>query len=301
MTLTSRSRTRTRCKTVWTALCLVPLLGLRMPADAQDAVEPVAPDAEIDSTRASLEAWLELEKTISKTTNDWHLAKEMLLESIRARQDDIARIQQEIDKKKQEFSKFDAEITALEATEKSLIEASDKLAVLVESLEARTLALVERAPVPLSKQVNPIAVQIPGYKSKPKKQADATTESAPPPATETEEEKQAKLPSMSRQAENVIGVLYQFNKFANKIEQIPQPVEQPDGSTLNVDTVFLGLSYAYFVDDSNTTGGYGWGAPGGWAWTVLDKPEIAPAVRKAVSVFNDDEPAAYVGLPAEIK
>lgn len=274
------------------AALLVASAMLSVPvAHAQDGEAPPAPppEAEIDNTRDILEKWVEIRQNIAKEKTKWAETKEVLTERIELMKRSIEKVRQDIENKRTELAGFDEKIEALEEKNEALKQASEELERLTESMEERTLALLGRVPAPLVKQVRPLALQIPGYSGgdDDKPEAEAGTE---------EEEKG---PPLARRVETVVGVLYLFNKYSDKIEQTKETVQQGDKAAL-VSTLYLGLSYGYYTNDDGTAGAWGAGGPEGWVWTPV-KPESAAAIKQAISVFNKDEPAAFVDLPVEVK
>lgn len=292
---------------------LAPVLFTPAASVAQD--QPAAPTTgeTIGQTRAALQAWREVSETIAKEKAQWALGKEVMLDRIELMKRNIEKVQKDIKAKQEELDGFDTNVKELQAKNEQLKQASDELENLVEQMEQRTLALLKRAPKPLVTQVKPLAVQIPGYLSE--KKPDQTVPQTSEPAADAAgtglasdasgdtadsaaEEKKPEVP-LSRRAETAVGVLYLFNKFASKIEQAPDLIEQPDGTTLSVDTIYLGLSYGFYVDDPGSNGAVGTAGQEAWVWKQNN--DAATLIQRAISVYNKDEPAAYVSLPVEVK
>jgi len=64
--------------------------------------------------------------------------------------------------------------------------------------------------------------------------------------------------------------------------------------------VYKRQSYGYYTNEDGNAGAAGTSGPDGWEWTPV-KPEVAAAIKRAISVYNKDEPAAYIDLPVEVK
>lgn len=282
------------------AMLFIVGLGLGMPALAQAGEED---GPAVEDTRVMLDKWLELRKAISKQKSDWALTKEIMQDQIELRKANIEELKAEIEAQREKLRGFDSGIAALEMEEEKLKQATERLEALVESMEARTLAIVKRTPEPLFDQIKPLAVQLPGYKrdqAAGSEDAGAAEKAAAAEGESPEGEEENKVP-LSRRVENVVGVLYMINKYTGKVEQTRVSVQTDDGSSLSVDALYLGLSAGYYVNDDAASGGFGWGAPQGWGWQTFDQPEAAAQVKQAISVFNKDQPATYIGLPAEVK
>ncbi|MGB0766464.1 MAG: DUF3450 family protein [Phycisphaeraceae bacterium] len=286
---------------------LVCVAALHAPAQDQAPAEPA-----IDDTRLLLDRWIEVRKTIAKERSEWALGKQILLDRIDLLKRSIVTVQEEIETQKTKLTGFDANIAKLQAQNEKLKGAAEELEKLVEQMESRTLALLKGAPAPLMETVKPLAVQLPGYTSKTdnETQAEPETESPASDAGSTDAETDAESaeseadeepagPPLSRRVENVVGVLYLFNRYAGKIDQQSELVQRDDGTSLSVSAMYLGTSYGYYVDDENKTAAAGWPGESEWTWSAIDAD--ATGVRRAIQVFNKDQPAAFVGLPVEVK
>lgn len=294
------------------AVALLSLILLTLGYASEARAQESAQGPSIEDTRLMLDRWIEARQTIAKEKTEWALAKQVMLDRIDIMKQSIEDVEQQIEERRELLSGFDDNIAELEAKNQSLKDATEKMAELIESMEARTVLLLGRAPVPLVEQVKPLAVQLPGYHADKR---DPSADKAVSPVEKSSQNDSAVAPAdtpgqdqmddikipLSRRVENVVGVLYLFNRFAGKIDQTSELVEQPDGSSLSVDTVYLGLSYGYFVDQATQIGASGWGSPDGWVWDPIEQPDVAARIRQAISVYNKDEPAAYVTLPVEVK
>ncbi|MFN3166642.1 MAG: DUF3450 family protein [Phycisphaeraceae bacterium] len=276
------------------------------PTAAQDQQAPPPSTGQtIGDTRATIERWLEVRKTIAKEKADWAQARAMMLDRIELLKRDIEKVRAEIEKEREKLAGFETNIEALQAQNDALKRSSDELAEMIAAMERRTLALLDQAPEPLSEAVRPLAVQLTGYRSGKDAQAgpqtgeqtaDATAQAGRGPAQDKPASPEVPL---SRRVENVTGVLFVFNKFAGKIEQASELVDQPDGTALSVATIYLGLSYGYYVDDAGTTAAVGSAGEGAWTWTPNN--DAADVVKTALAVLNKDRTAAFVQLPVEVK
>lgn len=281
------------------AILLPAVLFASNQATAQDA--PVPDEAAIDDTRLMLERWAEVRRAIAKEKSDWVLAKQVTEDRIDLLKRNIQAIREETKAQKQKLWGFDEKVAILEKKNVKLKQAAEELSELVERMETQTIALLTGAPQPLIENVKPLAVQLPGYSQN--KDADQAPDEATE-ATVAEEESQLAeedkaAPPLARRVENVVGVLYLFNKYAGKLDQTSELVSRPDGSSLSVDAIYLGTGYGFYVDDSDQVAAAGWSSPAGWMWTEAEA--LPQRVRQVIQVFNKDQPAAFVGLPVEVK
>lgn len=281
------------------AILLPAVLLASHQATAQDA--PVPDEAAIDDARLMLERWAEVRRAIAKEKSDWALAKQVTEDRIDILKRTIKAIREETKAQKQKLWGFDEKVAILEKKNVKLKQAADELSGLVERMETQTIALLKGAPQPLIESVKPLAVQLPGYsKNQDAEQSpDEPAESTPGEQEVQAEEEDQSAPPLARRVENVVGVLYLFNKYAGKLDQTSELVARPDGSSLSVDAIYLGTGYGFYVDESDSVAAAGWSSPAGWIWT--EGQGVPQHVRQVIQVFNKDQPAAFVGLPAEVK
>ena len=96
-----------------------------------------------------------------------------------------------------------------------------------------------------------------------------------------------------------VGVLNELDKFNNAVNVFNEKRKNDKGEEVAVQTIYVGLGTAYFVNETGDFAGVG--APGvkGWEWT--NKPEIAPTVEAAVKIYRNEQTARFVTLPVVIK
>lgn len=266
-------------------------------ADSQEGQE----GASIENARLVLERWVDVRRAISNEKSDWALGKQILEDRIELLQRYITEVEGQIVEQKQKLWGFDEKVHQLEKQNNKLKQNASELEKLVAQMEKRTVELLQAAPRPLVEDVKPLAVQIPGYgtrqdtqpsqKNAGQKNASETSDSL--------DEKEKNAPPLARRVENVVGVLYLFNKYAGKVDQVSELVSRPDGSSLSVDAVYLGTSYGFYVDDSDAIAASGRPGSEGWTWSDINAAVLD--VRRVIQVINDDQPAAFVGLPVEVQ
>ena len=74
---------------------------------------------------------------------------------------------------------------------------------------------------------------------------------------------------------------------------------QLKGEEVSVQTVYLGLGAAYFVNEAGDFAGTGTAGKNGWEWTA--KPEIATTVQEVVKIYRNERAARFVTLPAAVR
>lgn len=280
------------------AIALALMCVIRMDASAQEAgTEPAEPA--ISDTRLLLNRWVDVRRTIAKQKSDWVLGKQILEDRIELLQRSIESVDEQIAAQSEKLAGFDESVASLEAKNEKLKQAADELAQLVDEMETRTVSLLNGAPQPLIENVKPLAVQLPGYGKQDEEQPEPEAGASEPEGNEDEAQEDKPGPPLARRVENVVGALYLFNKFAGKIDQTSELVSRPDGTSLSVDAIYLGTSYGFYIDDEDKVAAAGWSAPKGWTWEGANAS--AARVRQVIQVINKDQPAAFVGLPVEVK
>jgi hypothetical protein len=96
-----------------------------------------------------------------------------------------------------------------------------------------------------------------------------------------------------------VGVLNELDKFNNAVNVFTEKRKNDKGEDVAVQTLYVGLGAAYFVND--TADFAGTGAPGANGWEWSNKPELAPKVQEAVKIYRNEKTAHFLTLPVAIK
>jgi hypothetical protein len=97
----------------------------------------------------------------------------------------------------------------------------------------------------------------------------------------------------------LVGILNELDKFNNAVTIFNEKRKNEKGDEVAVETVYVGLGAAYFVNDAGDFAGTGSPAPNGWEWSV--RPELASSVKEVVRIYRNEQPARFVSLPVTIK
>jgi Protein of unknown function (DUF3450) len=231
-------------------------------------------DEELDTTRAALEQWVETRRVISKEKRDWALGKEVLNDRIEIVADEIESLQGRIDEAEGDIAEADKKRVELLLENDALKAASASLEESIVELEARTLSLLKRLPVPIIDRVRPLSQQIP---------ADAA---------------ETKL-SLSIRFQNVIGVLNMVNKYNLEISHNNEVHDIGGGVTAEVTAMYLGLGQSYYTNSNGTVAAVGRPTEYGWQWTPANN--MAAEIHQAISILQGEEQASFVQLPISIQ
>ena len=97
----------------------------------------------------------------------------------------------------------------------------------------------------------------------------------------------------------LVGVLNELDKFNNAVNVFSEKRKNPKGEEAAVETVYVGLGAAYFVNEAGDFAGVGAPGASGWEWTTQN--EIASAVREVIRIYRNESTARFVKLPATIR
>lgn len=229
---------------------------------------------QIGATRSTLQKWVETRQMTSKLRADWASDRELLLESIKMFEREAGNLDEQIGKVDTGNSQVAKERAEQEKTEAHYKVTLEKLKSLILDLEKKTLALSKTFPPPLTEKVDKFLKSIP---------EDATA---------------TKLTAGQR-LQPLVAILSEADKFNSSIAVASELRKNEAGNVVQVSTMYLGLAQAYFTDKEGKFAGVGMPGADGWKWTY--DASLAPAITKAIAVYKNDQPAAFVSLPAKIQ
>lgn len=233
-------------------------------------------EADIEATRTALEKWVETQRIISQEKRDLELAKEMLSERIELVQREIDSLKEKIKDANESIAEADKKRAEMMEENEKLKTASESLKGVLVSLESDTKQLLKQMPKPIQEKVKLLSQQLPDEQAE----------------TET------KL-TISQRFQNVVGILNEINKSNRNISVTSEVRSLPDGTSAEVTTLYIGVGKAYYVGANNSIAGIGTASDDGWEWEPAN--EAAPQVAQAVAILNNEQVAAFIQLPIEIK
>ncbi len=231
-------------------------------------------DSPLNDARSSLEKWVETHQTTSKTKADWQSDREMLGQNILLFERELKSVEEQIGKIGTGNSQADKERVQTESALKASKEALDKAGIFAAELESGIAKLVPRLPVPLQEILKPLLNRLP-----------AGSAGTRMPATE--------------RIQVAVGILGELDKFNNAVSIFSEKRRNAQQEEVAVQTVYVGLGAAYFVNDAGDLAGTGAPEAGGWEWTL--RAELAPTVREVIRIYRNEQPARFVALPATIR
>jgi Protein of unknown function (DUF3450) len=231
-------------------------------------------ETSLNETRSTLEKWIETRQLISKTRSDWQSDKEMLEQTGRLFEREINSVEAQMAKLGTNSTLVEKERVEAEALRKSSEESLEKSKQFATAFEARILKLAPQLPAPLQETLKPLINRVP----------------TDPAATKMKPTERLQV---------IVGILSELDKFNNAISVFSEKRKNGKGEEVAVETLYVGLGAAYFVDETGDFAGMGTPGPNGWEWNT--RPEIASSVREAVRIYRNERPARFVQFPAVIR
>jgi septal ring factor EnvC (AmiA/AmiB activator) len=246
-------------------LLLLTVLTLATPAFADDA---------LTATRSTLEKWVETRQLISQTRADWQTDKETLEQTVALYERELQSIDEQLSKVATNNTQVAKEMAEAEALKKSSTEAIERSRQFAAEFEGKLKRLVPQLPSPLQDIVKKDMARMPADPANTKMLA-------------------------AERVQACVGVLNEVDKFNSAVNLFSEKRQNARGEEVAVETVYVGLGAAYFVNEAGDFAGTGTPGANGWEWTA--RPEIAPAVRNVIKVYRSEHAPMFVKLPAAIR
>lgn len=238
---------------------------------AQAAESSSAPLAQ---TRSTLEQWVQTRQLISQTRTGWQTDKETLEQTVALYERELKAIDEQFSKVVTNNTQVAKEMTEAEALQKTSNETLGDAKKFATEIEAQVKQLVPQLPGPLQDILKPLLARLPADPNNTKMLA-------------------------AERMQVIVGVLNELDKFNNAVNLFSERRKNDKGEEVSVQTVYIGLGAAYFVNDAGDFAGTGTAGKGGWEWTT--KSEIAPTVQEVVKIYRNERAARFVTLPAAVR
>ena len=228
----------------------------------------------LNETRSTLEKWVETRQLIAKTKTDWQSDKEMLEQTVQLLGRELKSVEEQMGKLGTNSVQVEKERAQAEALFKSSNESLDQAKQFAADFEGKITRLAPQFPMPLQELLKPLLIRMP-------------TNSASTRMLVTE------------RVQVVVGILNELDKFNNSVTIFNEKRKNQKEEEVAVETVYVGLGAAYFVNEAGDFAGAGAPGPNGWEWS--NQPELASPVREAIRIYRNEHPAKFVSLPVSIK
>ncbi len=230
--------------------------------------------AGLDEARSAVEQWVKTRQLISRTQADWANDRETLEQNIAMLERELRTIEEQFAGLSTNTVEAEKERRQAEESLKTSQAALEQAARFAAGFQQEVNQLVPRLPAPLQDLLRPFLNRLPAA-------------SAPRRITSPEH------------IQALVGVLNELDKFNNAVTVFSEKRRDQQGAEVAVETVYVGLGAAYFVNEAGDFAG--WGTPGasGWEWKV--EPGLAASVREVLRIYRNERPARFIPLPAQIR
>lgn len=238
------------------------------------AVSIAAESSDIENTRTALEKWVQTKQIISKEQRDLTLAKEILNERIDLVKREIESLHGKIGEAENSIAEADKKRADMLEENSKLKEASVSLSDTLVALEKRTKHLIQRLPDPIRDRIKPLSQRLP------------------------DDTGQTKL-SISERFQNVVGILNEVDKFNREITVTSEVRDLPDGTSVEVAALYVGIGQGFYASANGTVAGIGTATDEGWVWKPAN--EAAPQIADVIAIMKNEKAASFVPVPVEIQ
>jgi septal ring factor EnvC (AmiA/AmiB activator) len=243
------------------------LMALLLPGVTAAVESPVA------DARGTLEKWVETRQLISKTRSDWQSDKETLEQTVALYERELKAIDEQMAKVSTNNTQVAKEMQEAVAAQKQSEEALARGRQFAGEFEAKVKKFAPQLPAPLQDILKPLLARVPADPANTKMLA-------------------------AERVQVLVGVLNELDKFNNAVNVFNEKRKNSKGEEMSVQTIYIGLGAAYFVNEAGDFAGTGAPGSNGWDWSV--KNEIAPVVQEVVKIYRNEKTARFVTLPVAI-
>jgi hypothetical protein len=225
-------------------------------------------------SRSTIEKWVETRQLISKTRGDWQVDKELLDQTIALYEREVKSIDEQVAKISTNNTQVAREAAEAGTLKQTSTDARDRAAQFATGFEAKLKAFAPQLPAPLQDVLKKDLARIPADPANTRMLA-------------------------AERIQVCVSILNELDKFNNAVNVFSEKRKNDKGEEVAVQTLYVGLGAAYFVNDTSDFAGVG--APGatGWEWSI--RPDIAPKVHAAVKMYRNEQTAGFLTLPVTVK
>jgi hypothetical protein len=227
----------------------------------------------IQASREALAKWMETQKIISQEEANWKTAKVALDGRIALLQQEISEFEGKVAKSNADINGEETRKANLERELASAKEAPKELTEAASFIEGRLKTLRDLLPEVVFKKVQGLYQRIPDDPNNTKV-------------------------SLAERYQNILGILNEADKANNDI-MVTSEVREIAGSTpAEVQTIYVGLAQAYFVNADRNFAGTGRPVNGKWQWTRQD--ELANEISEILGVMQNKGKPHFIHLPVAL-
>jgi hypothetical protein len=227
----------------------------------------------IQASREALAKWMETQKIISQEEANWKTATVALDGRIALLQQEIAEFESKVTKSDADIKGEDTRKANLERELASAKEAPEELAAAAAYMEGRLKALRDALPEVVFKKVQGLYQRIPDDPSNTKV-------------------------SLAERYQNILGILNEADKANNDIMVTSEVRDIAGAAPAEVQTIYVGLAQAYFVNAERNFAGTGRPVNGKWQWSRQD--ELAGEISEILGIIQNKGKPHFIHLPVAL-
>lgn len=225
----------------------------------------------VDRARELLQKWAETQQLIANERRDWEQGRAIFKDRIALVNKQIEDTRKKIGEAKKKKSEAEVNLAKMQAERDDIKDASASLGSASAELEKGVREVLAKAP---PGQQEKLAVLL--------KQLNDSKEN-----------------QLSSRYQAIIGMIDVLNQANNQISTATEVRQLPDGRSIEVDVIYLGLGQGYYVSQSGDAAGTGILGPEGWQWTP--QPDLARPLRKVGEILAKKGVPEIIPLPATVK
>jgi hypothetical protein len=233
-----------------------------------------AADNPLDDARSLLEQWVQARQLVAKTRSDWVAEKDVMDASSRMFERELNDLDAKVAGLGEASEAAGRERQELQAEKELLLAANAKAKALATGYEQQIRALALRLPDPLKQRVQPLLERFPDH----------------PESTRL---------TAAERLQTLVGLLNEIEKFNDSISVESEVRTNAEGKEIMVETIYLGLAQAYFVGEDGRFAGVA--VPGESGWQTTTQNELGPTIARAIAMYRNQEAAAVLALPFEVR
>ena len=227
---------------------------------------------ELELKKETLSKWVETRKLISEEKEKWELEREVLGDRIDLVRNERDSLSTKIHKTQSLITNADKKRENLVKEKDALKNASATLVNRIFTLEREVVALLPTLPDPVQERIKPLSQRIP-------KMAESDL-------------------SLSERYQNIVGIINDLNKGAGEITVTSEVKKLSDGSTAEVQTLYIGYAAGYSCNNNGDVAFVGKPTPKGWIWEQNNS--IAQKVADSISVLKNEKVASFIEMPVSV-
>ncbi|MEZ5489519.1 MAG: DUF3450 family protein [Gammaproteobacteria bacterium] len=225
----------------------------------------------LDETRTTIREWVETEQAISHEKSQWREERASLTTLLSILRAEEETLNEEIALAQDIASRADEERLVLVEQLSSYQEVSALLEVLISDYERQLKIIESYLPQVLRSELQPRLNRL---------QQERTSH------------------SLSERTQNVLNILAEIESFDSRITLASELISVEQDQSIEARILYLGLSKAFFVNESATISGYGSPFDTGWQWRTDET--LSGSIVRAIDVYETRLTPQLVTLPLKV-